>query len=107
MKDKGLRVVSSRSHLDAETQQFIDALNQPETLSRGSALKFMLIASGAAHLYPRIAPTMEWDTAAAQCIVEEAGGFVQEFESRMPLRYNKETLVNPAFLAGGLTRPSP
>ena len=53
------------------------------------------------HLYPRLAPTMEWDTAAAQCIVEEAGGFVVDFHAGTPLRYNKESLVNPAFLAGG------
>jgi len=101
MQDRELKVVCSRSHLNPETKQFIDALNDPETISRGSSLKFMLIASGEAHLYPRIAPTMEWDTAAAQCIEEEAGGFVVEFVSRKPMHYNKESLLNPYFLAGG------
>lgn len=102
IQESDLRVVCSRSHLNPETQKYIHALQSPETLSRGSSLKFMLIAAGEAHLYPRVAPTMEWDTAAAQCIVEEAGGFVVEFESRQPLRYNKESLLNPYFLAGGI-----
>lgn len=67
----------------------------------GSSLKFMLIASGEAHLYPRTGPTMEWDTAAAHCIVEEAGGKVVEFYSGKNLIYNKENLLNPYFLATG------
>jgi 3'(2'), 5'-bisphosphate nucleotidase len=79
----------------------MEKLNAPEIVSRGSSLKFMLIASGKAHLYPRIAPTMEWDTAAAQCIVEEAGGSVVEFVSGQPVRYNKEDLLNPFFVASG------
>lgn len=101
MTDKGLHVVCSRSHLDPETRAFIDKLQSPETVSRGSALKFMMIAAGEAHLYPRLAPTMEWDTAAAQCILEVAGGFVVDFHLGTPLRYNKENLLNPSFLAGG------
>lgn len=101
MQDHGLYVVCSRSHLNTETQAFIDSLNGPEAVSRGSALKFILVAAGEAHLYPRLAPTMEWDTAAAQCIVEEAGGFVVEYESKKPMQYNKESLLNPSFLSGG------
>jgi 3'(2'), 5'-bisphosphate nucleotidase len=61
----------------------------------------MMIAAGDAQLYPRLAPTMEWDVAAAQCIVEEAGGFVVDFHTGTPLLYNKESLLNPSFLAGG------
>ncbi len=99
MSDPGLRVVCSRSHLNAETQAIIDGLVQPEKVSKGSSLKFLLLASGQAELYPRIAPTMEWDTAAAQCILETAGGAVLEYESRKPLTYNKENLLNPNFIA--------
>jgi 3'(2'), 5'-bisphosphate nucleotidase len=104
MQDPGLKVVCSRSHLNDDTKQFMEKLNAPEIVSRGSSLKFMLIASGKAHLYPRLAPTMEWDTAAAQCIVEEAGGSVIEFVSGQPVRYNKEDLLNPFFVASGKAR---
>jgi 3'(2'), 5'-bisphosphate nucleotidase len=99
MSDPALRVVCSRSHLNPETQAFIDDLERPEKVSKGSSLKFLLLASGKAELYPRIAPTMEWDTAAAQCILEAAGGEVIEYTSGLPLKYNKEVLVNPHFIA--------
>lgn len=105
MDDPDLGVVCSRSHLNEETQAFIDKLDAPQTISRGSSLKFLALARGDAHLYPRIAPTMEWDTAAAQCILEEAGGTVVQYGTQEPLRYNKEDLRNPSFLAtGGLVR---
>jgi 3'(2'), 5'-bisphosphate nucleotidase len=101
MEDTGLNVVCSRSHLNDETKAFIDKLNAPDTVSKGSSLKFLILANGEAHLYPRIAPTMEWDTGAAQCVLEEAGGKVVEYETGEPLRYNKEVLLNPFFLATG------
>ena len=101
MEESGLGVVCSRSHLNDETKAFIDKLNAPETVSKGSSLKFTILAEGKAHLYPRIAPTMEWDTAAAQAVLEAAGGKVIEYESGKPLRYNKEVLLNPHFLATG------
>lgn len=66
--------------------------------SVGSALKLCLVAEGSAHLYPRFGPTMEWDTAAAQCIVEQAGGRVTDLAGD-PLRYNKPDLHNPPFVA--------
>jgi len=68
-------------------------------LSAGSSLKFCLVAEGAADLYPRLGTTMEWDTAAGQLLVEEAGGRVIEAGSRRPLRYNKADLWNPHFIA--------
>ena len=71
----------------------------------GSSLKFMLIASGTAHLYPRLAPTMEWDTAAAQLIVEEAGGSVVDYHHKTPLVYNKSCLKNPWFIVEGKISP--
>ncbi len=97
--DKGIRVVCSRSHINAETQSFIDALDQPEAVSKGSSLKFLLIASGEAEVYPRMGPTMEWDTGAAQIILEESGGEVLHAETLQPLNYNKENLLNPYFIA--------
>ena len=87
-EDKGLRVVCSRSHLNEKTSDYLDRLNEPELVATGSSLKFMLIAQGKADLYPRLAPTMEWDTAAAQIILEEAGGQVltERFNSATSLQ---------------------
>ena len=96
--DEKLRVVASRSHLNEETSAFIDKLNSPEIVSKGSSLKLLMVAEGAADLYPRYAPTMEWDTAAAQIIVEEAGGKVLVKDSSEKVIYNKENLLNPHFL---------
>ncbi len=104
MQDEGLRVVCSRSHLSPETKEFMDKLNNPETVSKGSSLKFLVLAQGNAELYPRLAPTMEWDTAAAQIILEEAGGQVLNAESMKALQYNKENLLNPYFIARGSIR---
>lgn len=97
--DKGLNVVCSRSHLNEETQKFVDALVEPDLVPKGSSLKFLLLATGDAHLYPRLAPTMEWDTAAAQAVLEEAGGKVLQHGSDQALQYNKEDLLNPSFVA--------
>ncbi len=94
----GLRVVASRSHLNDATQTFIDKLENPTLVSKGSSLKFMLVAEGKADVYPRYAPTMEWDTAAAHAIVNAVGLKVMEFGKETELRYNKEDLLNPYFL---------
>lgn len=96
--DPGPRVVASRSHLNDETKLFIEKLDGPEIVSKGSSLKLLMVAEGEAELYPRYAPTMEWDTAAAHIIVEEAGGLVNIADSQEPLVYNKENLLNPFFL---------
>lgn len=98
-KDKGLRVVCSRSHINEPTQAYIDDLNEPDTVSKGSSLKFMLLASGQAEVYPRMGPTMEWDTGASQIILEEAGGKILHNDTGLPLTYNKENLLNPYFIA--------
>ena len=97
--DKGIRVVCSRSHINQATQEFIDELDEPIAVSKGSSLKFLLIASGQAEVYPRMGPTMEWDTGAAQIILEEAGGSIIQNENGQPLQYNKEDLLNPYFIA--------
>lgn len=98
-EDEGLRIVCSRSHLNDETQAFVDKLKAPVLVSKGSSLKFLILAKGNAELYPRIAPTMEWDTAAAQIILEEAGGSVKIFGTDDPVVYNKKDLLNPYFVA--------
>jgi 3'(2'), 5'-bisphosphate nucleotidase len=67
-------------------------------ISAGSSLKLCLVAEGKADVYPRLGPTMEWDTAAGQVIVEQAKGSVLNIETDEPLRYNKENLLNPWFI---------
>lgn len=100
-KAEGLRIVASRSHMNTETEEYLKRFLNPKLLSMGSSLKFMLVAEGLADLYPRLGPTSEWDTAASQIIVEEAGGQVLDLTSLKELRYNKENLLNPYFIAKG------
>lgn len=100
---KALRVVASRSHASPETESYLGQLGEKypvELLCSGSSLKFCHVAEGRAHLYPRFAPTMEWDTAAGQAVVEQAGGTVWDWKTKGPLPYNKENLLNPWFVAG-------
>ncbi len=94
-----LQIICSRSHLNDETSEFVSNYDQHQKIAKGSSLKFLILASGNAHLYPRLAPTMEWDTAAAQIILEEAGGSVINWETKEPLMYNKKSLKNPHFVA--------
>lgn len=92
----GLKVVASRSHLNQETSEFLRALKDPEIVSMGSSLKFMMVAEGKADIYPRYAPTMEWDTAAAHAIINSLEGNVVD-SNNATLLYNKENLLNPFF----------
>ncbi len=101
LTDNHLKVVCSRSHLNEATQAFVAKLSDPLLLPKGSSLKFLMVADGQAHLYPRLGPTMEWDTAAAQIVLEEAGGKVIDTSTKQPLAYNKENLRNPDFVAYG------
>lgn len=94
----GLRVVASRSHVDERTQSFLLGLKEPEIVSMGSSLKFMMIAEGKADVYPRFAPTMEWDTAAAQGILNALEIRVMKDDLQQLLSYNKENLLNPYFV---------
>jgi 3'(2'), 5'-bisphosphate nucleotidase len=100
--DKALKLVASRSHLSEETQAFIDKLDEPILVSKGSSLKFLMLANAEAHIYPRMAPTMEWDTAAAQVVLTEAGGVVIDANTGKAVQYNKENMLNPWFIAKGL-----
>ena len=94
-------VVGSRSHNNDETRAFIEKLGAVEMIGIGSSLKICLVAEGRADVYPRFGPTSEWDTAAAHCVVEQAGGRLTD-TSLQRLRYNaKESLLNPFFLVVG------
>jgi len=118
MEDEGLSLVGSASHSSPQTAEFIAKFKNPTKTSMGSSLKFMLVATGKAHCYPRLAPTCEWDTAASQIIVEEAGGVVIQagkcsskgeiledmetvLKTETPVVYNKEDPLNPFFVAYG------
>jgi 3'(2'), 5'-bisphosphate nucleotidase len=96
-----VRVVGSRSHRGSSLDTFLDKLSEYDMLPMGSSLKFCTIAEGKADIYPRLGPTSEWDTAAAQAVVEQAGGQVLELDGK-PLSYNKkEDILNPWFLVAG------
>ncbi|MDO1502182.1 3'(2'),5'-bisphosphate nucleotidase CysQ [Winogradskyella maritima] len=96
-----IRVVGSRSHMNEETTAFIRDLeannHNVEIVSKGSSLKFCIIAEGLADVYPRFGPTMEWDTGAGQALCEAMGASVISSETNKPLGYNKENLLNPYF----------
>ena len=92
-----LRVVASRSHMNADTTRFIERLGTCELIQAGSSLKLCRVAEGSADVYPRLGPTSEWDTAAAQAIVEAAGGHVLTLSGE-PLRYGKPEILNPSFV---------
>lgn len=97
-----IQVVGSRSHMSQETLDYVEALKEKgktvEIVSKGSSLKFCLVAEGNADVYPRFAPTMEWDTAAGQAICNAVGIEVISNQTNKPLLYNKEDLLNPWFL---------
>jgi 3'(2'), 5'-bisphosphate nucleotidase len=96
-----LRVAGSRSHGGEGLQRFLARVGEHQLLSLGSSLKFCWVAEGLADVYPRLGPTAEWDTAAAQAVVEAAGGRVTDLQLA-PLRYNtRESVLNPHFLAFG------
>lgn len=96
------RIVASRSHMSEDTERYIELkrerFNQVELVSKGSSLKFCLIAENLADVYPRYAPTMEWDTAAGQVIVEEVGKSLIDVKTGQRMRYNREQLLNNWFL---------
>ena len=93
------KVVGSRSHAGDSLNEFLNNLGEYEIVSIGSSIKFCLVAEGKAHLYPRLGPTTEWDTAAAHAVVNAAGGEVINNETQTPLKYNmKNSLRNPYFI---------
>jgi 3'(2'), 5'-bisphosphate nucleotidase len=96
---QALRVVASKSHRDAATDSYIARYPAASFKSAGSSLKFCLLAAGEADLYPRLGPTMEWDTAAGQAVLEAAGGRVLRLDDGAPLRYGQAERRNPFFVA--------
>lgn len=118
--DENLTIVASASHNNKPTQDFINEFKNPKVKSMGSSLKLLLVAEGEAHCYPRLAPTSEWDTAAAHAIVNAAGGcvliadvifekytngkpqgLIKNPNGGQPVRYNKESVLNPYFVVWG------
>lgn len=97
--NRALRIVASKSHRDQATDDYIAKYKVSEAVSAGSSLKFCLVATGEADFYPRLGPTMEWDTAAGHAVLRAAGGNVVECDSLLPLRYGKDGFRNPHFLA--------
>ncbi len=96
-----VRVVGSRSHRGASLDAFLENLGEYDMLAMGSSLKFCVIAEGGADLYPRLGLTSEWDTAAAQAVVEQAGGSVVTLDGK-PMKYNtKSDILNPYFFVIG------
>ena len=95
-------VAGSRSHMSPQTEAYIQSIDSKgksiEMKSKGSSLKFCMVAEGYADIYPRLGPTMEWDTAAGHAIVKFAGRNVYQIENNEPLVYNKESLLNPWFV---------
>jgi 3'(2'), 5'-bisphosphate nucleotidase len=96
----GLTVVMSRSHPSPQLEAYLQDISVVQALPVGSSLKLCVVAEGKADLYPRLGPTMEWDTAAGHAVVEAAGGTVTQVDGK-PLRYNKENLLNPYFIVAG------
>lgn len=101
-EDPVYTVVASRSHMSSDTENFIDELKKEhgevKLTSIGSSIKICLVAEGTADIYPRFAPTMEWDTAAGHAIAKAAGKELYHHDGCTPLAYNKEDLLNPWFI---------
>lgn len=96
--NKTPRICGSRAHPSKLMQSFLSNVGDHELIARGSSIKSCLVADGSADIYPRFGPTWEWDTAASQCIIEQAGGHLTGLDMQA-LPYNKESLLNPSFLA--------
>ncbi|MFP4272154.1 MAG: 3'(2'),5'-bisphosphate nucleotidase CysQ [Halothiobacillaceae bacterium] len=99
--DAPIRVAISRSHMSELDCRLLERLGPHEVIRCGSALKSCLIAEGSADLYPRLGPTSEWDTAAAQCVLEEAGGFMTDIHMKRLACNRGESVLNPSFFAFG------
>lgn len=97
--NSALMVVASKSHRDQATDDYINKYSVKDMKSAGSSLKFCLVATGEADIYPRLGRTMEWDTAAGHAVLNGAGGAVVRFDDHTPLRYGKDGFANPFFIA--------
>ncbi|MBE1284507.1 MAG: 3'(2'),5'-bisphosphate nucleotidase CysQ [Rhodobacteraceae bacterium] len=97
--NSALMVVASKSHRDQATDDYINKYSVKDSKSAGSSLKFCLVATGEADIYPRVGRTMEWDTAAGHAVLLGAGGAVVRFDDHTPLKYGKDGYANPFFIA--------
>ena len=97
--NEALMIVASKSHRDQATEDYINKYAVKDSTSAGSSLKFCLVATGEADLYPRVGRTMEWDTAAGHAVLTGAGGAVVRFDDHSPLTYGKADYANPFFIA--------
>ena len=97
-----IHIATSRSHPSLEMDTFLKQFMNVKLHPMGSSLKMCSVAEGSVHLYPRLGPTMEWDTAASHAIVKAAGGELNQYGHNIPLIYNKENLLNPKFIAGSV-----
>ena len=101
--DETVQIASSRSHPSDKMDAFLAQFKNFKLHPKGSSLKICLVSDGSVHLYPRLGPTMEWDTAAAHAVLKSAGGEMLQFGTDSPLQYNKKELLNPQFIAGSLS----
>ncbi len=99
-----LTIIQSRSYCNQETEDYHQRYNIKDTISSGSSIKFLLLCENQAQIYPRFHPCMEWDTAASDAILREAGGSIRLTDEKSFLQYNKHSLLNPSFIAFGNLR---
>ena len=97
-----VQIAVSRSHPSVKMNSFISQFAKYDLHPMGSSLKICSVSDGTVHFYPRLGPTMEWDTAASHAIIRAAGGELINIETNQPLEYNKKDLLNPEFIAGNL-----
>ena len=101
--DNTVKIAASRSHPSDKMNTFLEQFKKYKIYSMGSSLKICRVSDGSVHLYPRLGPTMEWDTAAAHAVLKSAGGEMIKYGTGSFLRYNKQELLNPEFIAGNLS----
>ena len=97
-----VQIAGSRSHPSIKMNAFTSLFKKYEVKPMGSSLKICLVADGSVHFYPRLGPTMEWDTSAAHAVLRAAGGEIIKYGTYDPLEYNKRNLLNPEFIAGNM-----
>ena len=97
-----VQLATSRSHPSPKMDKFLAQFKKFDLHPMGSSLKICSVADGRVHFYPRLGPTMEWDTAASHAVIKAAGGEIIKYGTNKPLEYNKEDLLNPEFIAGNL-----
>jgi len=97
-----VKLATSRSHPSPKMDKFLAQFKKIDLHPMGSSLKICSVADGRVHFYPRLGPTMEWDTAASHAVIKAAGGEIIKYGTNKPLEYNKEDLLNPEFIAGNM-----